>query len=81
MNGEKLSADKVEATLYCDELADTIFDHVYRMDQIFGTGETSLNYKMLPSKTSAAKADREAPGGKKCKKHATILTCANASGL
>ncbi len=40
MNGEKLSQDEVEATLYCDELADTIFDHVYWMDQIFNTDKT-----------------------------------------
>ncbi len=35
VNGKKLSADKVEATLYCDELAKTIFDPGYCMDQIF----------------------------------------------
>ncbi len=43
MNGEKLSADDTEAMLYCDELADTIFDHGYCMDQIFNADKTSLN--------------------------------------
>lgn len=50
------------------------------MDQIFNADETGLNYKMLPSKTSAAKADREAPGAKKSKERVTVLTCANVSG-
>ncbi len=51
MNGEKLSEVEVKATLYCDELAYTISDHSYCMDQIFNTIETSLNYKMLPNFT------------------------------
>ncbi len=52
----------MEATLYCDELADTIFNHDYCMDQIFNTDETCLNYKILPSKTLAAKANRDSYG-------------------
>ncbi len=28
-NGEKSSEEEVEAALYCEELADTIFDHGY----------------------------------------------------
>ncbi len=34
------------------------------MDQIFNTDETGLNYKMLSSKTLAAKADQEAPAAR-----------------
>ncbi len=49
-NGKKLIEDEVEATLYRDESADTIFNLGYCMDQIFYTDETSLTYKMLPSK-------------------------------
>ncbi len=66
MNGEKLRADEVEVTLYCDKLAVTILDHGYCINQIFNTDETSLNYKMFLIQTSAVKADREAPGTKKC---------------
>ncbi len=40
--------DEVEATLYCDELTDTILDHCYCMDQIFNTDAVRLNSKMLP---------------------------------
>ncbi len=80
VNGQKSSADKVEATLYCHESAEPIFDHRYCTDQIFNANETSLSYKMLPSKILAMKADREAPILKKCKEHVTVLTCANASG-
>ncbi len=79
MNGKKLSADEVEAVLYCDELPDTIFDHGYYIDQIFNTDDTGLNYRMLPSKTLAMKADREAPRAKKCKECVTVPTCVNAS--
>ncbi len=79
MKGEKLSADEVQAILYCDEIADTIFDHGYKTDLIFNTDETSLNNKMLPSKTSAAKANQKAPGAKKFKECATVLICAKAS--
>ncbi len=43
------------------------------MDQIFKADETGLNYKMLPSKTFAVKADREAPGRKKFKECVTVL--------
>ncbi len=46
------------------------------MDQIFNADDTSLNYKMLPYKTLTVKADREAPGAKKCKEYLTVLTCA-----
>ncbi len=52
----------------------------YYMDQIFSADETGLNYKMLPYKTLAAKADREALGVKKCKEHMSALTCTSASG-
>ncbi len=57
MNGEKLSTDDVEDTLYCDELADTVFDRDYCMDQIFNADKTNL--KSLKYKLSAAIADRE----------------------
>ncbi len=78
LNDEKLSAVEVEATLYCDELADTISDNGYCIDQVFYVDETSLNYKMLPTMTLAAKADRRAAGAKKCKECVTVLG-ANAS--
>ncbi len=70
----------MEATLSCDELAGTFFDHGYSMDQIFNIDEISLNYKMLLRKSLVAKANREVPGAKKYKKHVTILMRGNASG-
>ncbi len=79
MNGEYLSAGEVEVILYCNELAYTIFDHSYCMDQIFNAGDISVHYKMLPNKTVAAKVDREAPVAKKFKECVIVLTCANAS--
>ncbi len=67
MNGERFSVPM----LYSDELADITFDLGCCMDQIFNTDENDLNYKMLPSKFSTVKADREAPGTKKCEEHVT----------
>ncbi len=49
------------------------------MNLIFNTDETSLNYKMLPSKTLAVKTDRGAHMAKKCKGYVTVLTYTNAS--
>ncbi len=65
VNGEKFSVDEVEATLYCDEFAETIFDYGYCMDQILNPDETGLNYQMFSSKVIGVKADREIPGAKK----------------
>ncbi len=76
-NSEKIFANKVEATLYRDELADIIYDH--GIDQTFNTDEITLNYKMLPSKTLAVKADREVLGAKKWKECTIVLTGTNAS--
>ncbi len=73
-NVEKLSEDEIEATLYYEELADTIIEHGYCMDQIFNADETSLNDKMLRSMTLAANADKETPEAKKFKEN----DCSNA---
>ncbi len=59
VNNYKIICGLVEATLYCDELTDTIFDHGYCMHQIFNSDATCLNYKMLPRKTLAANVDRQ----------------------
>ncbi len=79
MNCEKLFSYEVKVMLYCDKLADTIFDNCYYKNQIFNTEETSLKYKIFPSKTSAVKADGKILGAKKGKGYVTVLTYANAS--
>ncbi len=71
-------ANEVEATLYCDELADTIFYHGSCTDQIFNADETGLNYKILPSKTLATKADRKDSWRKGAQQIQDL--CANTSG-
>ncbi len=71
VNDEKLSVGEVKATLFCDEFADTIFDHGCCTNQILNIDETCLNYKMLLGKTLAVKVMREAPGAKKCKECVT----------
>ncbi|XP_049961615.1 jerky protein homolog-like [Schistocerca serialis cubense] len=47
--------------------------------QIFNCDETGVNYKMLPDKTLASKAEKAAPGYKRSKERVTILACSNAT--
>lgn len=42
-------------------------------DQIFNCDESGLNYKMLPSKSLAARTEVAAPGYKRSKERLTIL--------
>uniref|UniRef100_K7FY89 HTH CENPB-type domain-containing protein n=1 Tax=Pelodiscus sinensis TaxID=13735 RepID=K7FY89_PELSI len=49
-------------------------------EQIYNCDETSLNYKMMPSKTLASRAEASASGYKRSKERVTILACSNATG-
>ena len=48
-------------------------------DQVFNCDETGLNFKMLPSKSLAARTETAAPGYKCSKERVTILACSNAT--
>lgn len=48
-------------------------------DQIFNYDESGLNYKMLPSKTLAARTEAAASGYKLSKESLRILACCNAT--
>uniref|UniRef100_K7F690 HTH CENPB-type domain-containing protein n=1 Tax=Pelodiscus sinensis TaxID=13735 RepID=K7F690_PELSI len=74
--GEKLSANpegflKFKAKFHC-----LIDNEGLSGEQIFNCEETDLNYKMLPSKTLASRAEASAPS----KERMTILACSNATG-
>ncbi len=80
LSGEKLSADEVAASLFCDEIQTIIEKEGYSLDQVYNCDESGLNYRMLPTKTLASKEEISAPGAKKNKERITIMACSNASG-
>ena len=44
---------------------------------VFNADETGLNFKMLPSKSLAARTEVAAPGYKRSKERVTISACSN----
>lgn len=64
------------------ELQDILVEHNLPPEQVYNCDddEIGLYWKMLPSKTLAARTERSAPGYKLSKEGLTILACANASG-
>lgn len=80
ISGEKLSADCDEVVKFKESFKNLIAKENLKMEQLFNCDETGLNFRMLPSKTLAAKDERSAPGYKKSKERVTLLACSNASG-
>ena len=78
IQGEKLSADMVGATVFQEEFKSLVGE--YSLDQIFNCDETGLYYRLLPRKTLACVFEKRADGQKKCKDRVTINACSNASG-
>jgi hypothetical protein len=61
---EKLSACTKEIATFTTKLAKIIEEEDFSSDQMYNCDETGLNYKMLPSKTFAARKEKSAPGYK-----------------
>lgn len=80
ISGEKLSANASEVVEFQSKINEVVLNEGLTYDQIFNCDETGLNFRMLPSKTLAAKSERNAPGFKKSKERVTILAACNASG-
>lgn len=80
ISGEKLSADSSEVSEFQSKIKEIVLKDGLTSDQIFNSDETGLNFRMLPSKTLAAKSEKTAPGFKKSKERVTILATCNASG-
>lgn len=77
--GEKLSSDVIGMKEFREKFQNLVDSESLTGDQIFNCDETGLNYKMLPEKTLAAKAEAAAPGYKHSKDRVTILACSNAT--
>ena len=50
------------------------------LEQLYNCDETGLCYRMLPTKTLAARNEKTAPGMKKAKERVTLMACSNATG-
>ncbi|XP_028660410.1 jerky protein homolog-like [Erpetoichthys calabaricus] len=77
--GEKLSSNFEEMEAFKKRFQEFIETESLTGDQIFNCDESGLNYKMLPSKSLAARTDAAAPGYKRSKERLTILACSNAT--
>lgn len=80
ITGEKLSADSEAVVKFKEDFHKFIKENNISRDQLFNADETGLNFRMLPSKTLAARKESSAPGYKKKMERITILNCCNASG-
>jgi hypothetical protein len=80
ITGEKLSACTEEIATFTTKLAKIIEEEDLNSDQMYNCDETGLNYKMLPTKTLAAREEKSAPGYKRSKERLTVMACSNASG-
>ena len=75
--GEKLSADAVSADEFVQDFAQ--LTEGYSHDQIFNCDETSLFFKMLPSRTLAG-VHNDPTGRKEAKERIPVNACANVTG-
>ncbi|XP_064412796.1 jerky protein homolog-like [Latimeria chalumnae] len=80
IEGEKLSPNKGAADSFIEKFKNIIQNEGYTPDLIYNCSETSLYWKVLPSKTFASQSEKSAPGYKSSKERFTVLACANASG-
>jgi hypothetical protein len=79
--GKKLSADSESLLKSREQFQSLMKNKGLSYEQLYNCDETSLNFKMLPSKTFASREEKSAPGYKRSKERVTILACCNASGI
>jgi len=80
LSGEALSANKDAVPEFKTLLFSILDKEGISGDQLYNCDETSLNFKMLPTKTLASKKETSAPGYKKSKERVTVLACSNVTG-
>jgi hypothetical protein len=79
IQGEKLSADYVEATLFIEELEQIIEEKSLVAAQIYNIDKTDLNWRAIPTRTLVYAQEQNAPGCKLSKDGITVMCCANTS--
>lgn len=80
ITGEKLSSDHNAAQEYLNKFETLITEGSYSPQQIYNADETGLNFRALPTKSLASKAEDHARGFKMSKDRVTLLACSNAAG-
>jgi hypothetical protein len=65
ITGKKLSACTEEIATFATKLAKIIDEEDFSLDQMYNCDEMGLSYKMLPTKTLAAREEKSAPGHKR----------------
>ncbi|GFG28856.1 hypothetical protein Cfor_05031, partial [Coptotermes formosanus] len=80
ITGEKLSATTKKIATFTAKLAKIIQEENWNLYEIYNFGETGVNYKMLSSKTLAARREISAPGYRRSKERMAVLICSNWLG-
>jgi len=80
LQGEQLSADQPAADRFIPEFKQVINNGGYKLEQVFNCDESGLCYKLLPTKTLAARFKKSAAGRKTQKERVTINGCSNVTG-
>lgn len=80
ISGEKLSANIRAVEPFKDSLLKTITEMGLTLDQLYNADESSLYWKMLPSKTLAANDETSALGRKVAKDRVAFMPCSNLTG-
>lgn len=80
VTGESRSANEKDAEEFIKKIGKIIKEEDLTADALYNADETGLFYKMLPSKTLAAKNEKQARGYKQQKQRVTLMACCNANG-
>ncbi|KFD61572.1 hypothetical protein M514_08469 [Trichuris suis] len=80
IHGEKVSADESSASTFKDELKRYLDQEGYDEEFIYNADETGLQWKALPKRSLASRAEDATTGCKPSKERVTVLICANSSG-
>jgi hypothetical protein len=62
------------------QLQDVMEREGLTLEQVYNCDETGLYYRMLPTRTLAARTEKNASGMKKQKERVTLMACSNATG-
>ncbi|KFD50662.1 hypothetical protein M513_08469 [Trichuris suis] len=80
IHGEKVSADESSASTFKDELKRYLDQEGYDEEFMNSFDETGLQWKALPKRSLASRAEDATTGCKPSKERVTVLICANSSG-
>ncbi len=80
LQGEKVSSDTSAVEPFQNELQELMEREHLTLAQLYNCDKTGLCYRMLPTKTLAARREKDASAMKKQKERVTLMSCSNATG-